>query len=586
MKPEPDLNALLALLLARWEDEVVEFKEGGAGFSTHDIGKYVSALANEANLRGAPCGWLVFGVENKGRKVVGSAFDATPDALNRSGGLKQKIAQGTDPALCFSDVQTLDLPEGRVIFFRIPPAPQGIPIAWQGHYYARSGENLMALSLEKLDAIRRQGLEDDWSAVPVEGATLDDLDETAVAKARAGFAEKNALRFPRSEVESWSLSTFLDRARLTRSGTITRTTLLLVGKDLSAHLLSPHPAQLVWKLVGEERADEIFYPPFLLATNALYERIRNVQIKILPVGELVPREVPKYVPESILEALHNCIAHQDYRRSGRVVVTEHVDRLVFENPGNFFEGRPEDYVSGDRTPSRYRNLQLVTAMREINMIDTQGYGIHRLYESQRKRYFPMPDYDLGRDRVKITIYGHVVDVAYSSLLIRRGDLTLDDVCLLDRVQKGLRIDARAAAHLRREGLIEGRMPRLHVSAKLAAETGQQADYMRKKELPGSHYRELLIDFLRKFDGSSRKQINEFLIDEIRGNLSREQKVAKIGNILTTLRKNGVIRNVGSDTKPQWTLIDSTQKRTNPFATNQRETSMSGLRLARYCAGHI
>lgn len=556
MKTERELTELLEKLISRWEDEVVEFKEGGAGFSTHDIGKYFSALSNEANLRDASNGWLVFGVNNKTRKVVGSAFDVSPEALNRPGGLKQNIARGTDPATCFADIHVLDLPEGRVIFFQIPAAPRGIPIAWQGHYYARSGENLMALGLEKQDAIRRQGLEEDWSAVPVEGASFNDLDETAVAKARDGFAEKNALRYAKDVVDSWDMRTFLDRARLTRNGVITRTTMLLVGKDLSAHLLTPHPAQLVWKLVGEEQANEIFYPPFLLATNALYARIRNVQIKILPIGELVPREVPKYVPESVLEALHNCIAHQDYRRNGRIVVTEYVDRIEFENPGNFFEGRPEDYISGNKTPSRYRNLQLVTAMREINMIDTQGYGIHRLYEAQRKRYFPMPDYETGRDYVKTAIYGHVVDTAYSSLLIRRGDLSLDDVCLLDRVQKGLRIDARAAAHLRREGLVEGRQPRLHISAAIAAATGKKAEYMKRKELPGEHYRRLLIDFLRRFNGSSRAEINEFMLDEIRGDFSKEQKISKIGNILTSLRRNGVIRNNGTDTRPQWFLIDS------------------------------
>lgn len=556
MKTNQDLNVLLERLLARWEDEVVEFKAGGAGTSFHDIGKYFSALSNEANLRDVSYGWLVFGVDNKTRKVKGSAFDVSPDAQNRPGGIKQSIAQGTDPVTCFTDIHVLEHPLGRVILFQIPAAPKGIPIAWQGHYYARSGENLMALGLEKLDAIRRQGLEDDWSAVPVEDATLDDLDEAAVAKSRSGFLEKNALRFSRKEVESWDTRAFLDRARLTRNGVITRTTLLLVGKDISSHLLSPHPAQLVWKLVGEEQANEIFYPPFLLATNALYSRIRNVQIKILPMGELIPREVPKYVPESVLEALHNCIAHQDYRKNGRIVVTEHVDRIVFENQGNFYEGRPEEYIAGTKTPSRYRNLQLVMAMREINMIDTQGYGIHRLYEEQRKRYFPMPDYELAPTSVKTTIYGHVVDPAYSSLLMRRGDLTLDDICLLDRVQKGLRIDTRSIAHLRREGLIEGRSPRLHISAKIAAETGKKADYMKKKEWAADHYRNLLIDFLGRFGESSRKEINEFMLDEIRGSLSIEQKISKIGNILTYLRKKGRIRNIGSDAKPRWILIDS------------------------------
>jgi ATP-dependent DNA helicase RecG len=50
MKQE-DLAPLLEQLIARWESEVVEFKNVGDSYSTSDIGKYFSALSNEANLR-------------------------------------------------------------------------------------------------------------------------------------------------------------------------------------------------------------------------------------------------------------------------------------------------------------------------------------------------------------------------------------------------------------------------------------------------------------------------------------------------------------------------------------------------------
>ena len=109
-----ELKTLLHSLLSNWEDEVVEFKRGGAGFSTGEIGGYFSALANEANLRCLPHAWLVFGVDNKTRKVVGTDYDASPEALNRSGGIKYQITQSTDPGVCFSDVHVLDLSEGRM----------------------------------------------------------------------------------------------------------------------------------------------------------------------------------------------------------------------------------------------------------------------------------------------------------------------------------------------------------------------------------------------------------------------------------------------------------------------------------------
>lgn len=555
MRPE-ELKMLLHSLLSNWEDEVVEFKRGGKGFSTGEIGEYFSALANEANLRCLPHAWLVFGVDNKTRKVVGTDYDASPEALNRSGGIKYQITQSTDPGVCFSDVHVFDLPEGRVIMFEIPAAPKGIPIAWKGHYYSRSGENLMALGLNKLDAIRSQGQDLDWTAQIVDDATYDDLDEAALAYARRKYAEKHEKTVSPEEVAAWPLKTFLDRAHLTRNGRITRAALLLVGKELSAHLLSPNIAQLVWKLVGEEQANEIFYPPYVLATSALYSRIRNVQIRWVVQGTLQSTEVPKYKERMVLEALHNCIAHQDYSQNARVTVTEYVDRLVLENRGSFYDGKPEDYILGERSPSSYRNPQLVKAMRELNMIDTMGYGIHQMYADQRKRYLPLHDYDLSDWSVRMTIYGHVVDEAYSSLLVKRPDLSLEDVCLLDRIQKHLVITAAAVAHLRREGLIEGRMPHPHISAIVAEATGRQAEYMRKKELPGSRYRAMLIDYIGRFNGLTRRQINEYMIPEIRGELSNEEKITKISNMMTYMRRLGEIVNTGSATKPLWKLSDN------------------------------
>jgi len=141
------------------------------------------------------------------------------------------------------------------------------------------------------------------------------------------------------------------------------------------------------------------------------------------------------------------------------------------------------------------------------------------------------------------------------LLVKRPDLNLEDVCLLDRIQKHLSVSAAAVAHLRREGLIEGRMPHPHISAVVAEATGQQAEYMRKKELPGSRYRAMLIDYIGKFNGLSRKQINDYMIPEIRGELSIEEKITKISNLMTYLRRLGEITNMGSATKPLWKLSD-------------------------------
>jgi len=203
----PALTQLLYSLIAIWENEVVEFKQAGNDYGTDDIGKYFSALANEANLRGADCGWLVFGVNNKTRHVVGTDYRPQVERLHS---LKMQIAENAESRITFRDIHELAHADGRVLLFEVPAAPRGIPIAWKGHYHARAGESLTSLGLDKLDEIRRRTLAQDWTAQVIPGTTLDDLDEAAVRKARESFAQKYASRAEINRLLTDKLSDVLD----------------------------------------------------------------------------------------------------------------------------------------------------------------------------------------------------------------------------------------------------------------------------------------------------------------------------------------------------------------------------------------
>ena len=93
MSPET-LKELLDSLTAAWENKGLEFKDASDNFSTSDIGKYFSAIANEANLRDRVSGWLVFGVSDKTHTIIGTSYR---EGSNRMMSLKQQIADGVDP---------------------------------------------------------------------------------------------------------------------------------------------------------------------------------------------------------------------------------------------------------------------------------------------------------------------------------------------------------------------------------------------------------------------------------------------------------------------------------------------------------
>jgi ATP-dependent DNA helicase RecG len=292
------------------ETEWVEFKEAKNTFHFDEIGKYFSALSNEANLKGKDYGWLIFGIEHRSKKIVNTRFRINKADLNS---LKSEIADKTTNRITFMEIYELRLSEGRVIMFQIPAAPRGIPIAWEGHYYGRDGESLGALNLEEIERIRNQGQAYDWSAQICEGATIDDLNTAAIARGRQNYKEKFPLKA--QEVDSWDDITFLNKAKITVRDKITRVAIILLGKDESEHFLSPSVAKITWVLKDErniEKDYEHFGPPFLLNVEAAYAKIRNLKYRYLLNSTLFPTEVTKYDPWVIREVLNNCIAHQDY----------------------------------------------------------------------------------------------------------------------------------------------------------------------------------------------------------------------------------------------------------------------------------
>jgi ATP-dependent DNA helicase RecG len=557
-----DLQETLDSLIAGWEGECVEFKEANDNYPTQDIGKYFSALANEANLRGVESAWLVFGVSNR-RQVVGTSFRREPARLQ---GLKHQIAQETDPGTSFREIHELVTPEGhRVLLFEIPAAPRGIPIACKGHYFARNGESLSALSLAKQDEIRAQSIGEDWSSVICPAATLADLSPEAIAKAREIFTAKYSDRIPPETIRDWDDPTFLEKAALAVNGKLRRACLLLLGRPESAHHIGPAVAEMSWKLEGPELAYEHFGPPFLLATSLLYQRIRNIRLTLLPPGQMIPLELAKYDQRIVLEALHNCIAHQDYTRGERILVIERPTELVFQNAGGFFDGAPRDYVASNRTPTRYRNRALAQAMVHLRMIDTMGFGIRDvMFKGQARRFFPLPDYDLGDPgHVVLRIQGRFIDENYSRALLTHDDLPWPEILALDAIQKGVEPDEETLTALRRKGLIEGRKPALHVAASVAAATGDTAEYIRHRAFDDSYYCDLILKYLATFGQGRRADFERLLAGKLSDVLNDRQKSAKVHNLLQKMRRQGKILSEGRTLGGIWKAVPTASGEPTP-----------------------
>lgn len=540
-------------MIIDFEDEVVEFKEARTNYSFKDIGKYFSALGNEANIRGFKEAWLIFGVTNK-KEIVGTAYRQDGNLQN----LKKEIVGGTNERATFMEIYEVNMDGHRIVAFQIPPATRGIPRTWNGAAYAREDENISPLPMDKVDLIRSQvGV--DWSKEIVEGAAFEDLDPEAVSYARELFIKKqNASKKSTDMLLKMNDVEILNKAGILIKGKITNTALILLGKEESSYLFDGFIPRITWTLYngnGTVKAYEHFDMPLLLAVDRVYSKIRNEKYRYIAGQQtLFPDETYQYEADVVKEVLNNCIAHSNYQLRGKINLEEFEDRLVFINEGNFIPETVERALEEGYKPPYYRNTFLCRAMVNLYMIDTNSMGIPMMYQIQKEKCFPLPTYDLSDpNRVKVTLYGKVLDKNYTQLLHANADLDLLTVFLLDKVQKKEVISKESYLKLKKQELVEGRYPHIYVSYKVANIVGQQTDYVKNKGLSNDVYKQIIINALETMERASVTELKEILLGALPAVLNDRQQSKKVSNILQVMKREGIVDVEGTGHAARWYL---------------------------------
>lgn len=141
-----DIRLKIQEFLESSETEVLEFKEAKKDFDFRKLGKYFSALSNEANLLSQKEAWLIFGIKDD-KTIVGTNYRNSNETLQS---LKNELANKTSNRLTFKEIYETTFNEKRVLLFQIPSAPVGLPVSFEGHYYGRDGESLNALNIEEI----------------------------------------------------------------------------------------------------------------------------------------------------------------------------------------------------------------------------------------------------------------------------------------------------------------------------------------------------------------------------------------------------------------------------------------------------
>ena len=521
--------------------EFKNMKNSFCGDEKDDVISYVSAIANMEG------GFLVVGVHDKTLEIVGTDtynYDRQKAILR----LTYRCANLSSEGLDIVEYITSDT-QKKVWVIRIPKHLPKRPVYAHDKAWQRIEDSLVELTPERLIAILDEPLftGSDWSAEIVPNATIDDLDEVAIAKARVMFKKVHS-RIPAEEVNAWSVPEFLSNAGVMIDDGITRAAIILLGKPVSVFKLRPAVVRVTWSL-RDEKQDVVDYEhftvPFILTVDQILAKVRNLTMREMPGGTLFPDVMQQYDDYSMREILHNCIAHQDYTLQERINLVENPGFLYYANGGSFIPGTVQKALATHGPQRHYRNECLCNAMVNFNMIDIVGRGIRKIFNQQWERRFPMPDYeiDAAKKEVAVRLYGNAINEKYTKLLKENKDLSLEDCILLDAVQKGHRLSESDAKNLLERGLVEGEYPDLTISLSIARQTKQLPEYTKVKGLERDKIKQMALQFIQNAgeEGTKLDAILEYIKDVLPSTKSLEQKRRLLRHILEEMKNENMIQ---------------------------------------------
>ena len=533
--------------MGRKENEHCEFKEAKKGYDSTKLVRYCAALANE---RG---GKLIFGVSDKQpRQIVGTEFSVSA--------MEQAKVNVLNKLRLRVDFEEMPHPNGRVLILHIPSRPIGQPMALDGTYWMRSGEELVPMPPNMLQDIFAEATPD-FSAELCEKATVADLNPDAVENFRTRWLRKlkdssaPAVQDRAGRIASLSQPQLLEDAELLMQGKVTFAALILFGTHQALGKYLP-----LSELIFEYRANEASGPApdrmefregFFTYYDALWDKI-NLRNDRQPFQDrLFVLDVPTFNERAVREAILNTVAHREYRHAGSVFVRQYPRRVEFVSPGGLPPGVTLSNILDRQQP---RNRRIADAFAKCGLVERSGQGVNLMFESCIKESKPRPDFT-GTDpyQVFLTLRGEIQDVRFLRFMEKVGaekvaQLSTQDLLILDTIHGERRVSAELRHRLPLlvdSGIVEpAGHGRYTLSRRFYDFLGEKGTYTRKHGLDRETNKSLLIKHITENNaqGSRLKELGQVL-----PSLSTRQ----VQWLLSLLRKEGRVVPTGTGETGRW-----------------------------------
>ncbi|MBR4824151.1 MAG: putative DNA binding domain-containing protein [Spirochaetaceae bacterium] len=384
------------------ENEWGEYKHNF--HSKEEIGERISALSNSACLNNKPYAYLIYGVEDTTRKIIGTNFHALSKKIGNEE-LEIWLRMHISPRIDYETIEFDYAEDIHISMYKIPAASRQ-PVAFNNRTYVRVNSVTKFLSEfpEKEAKIWRntpeQRFEEGLAKENVEKADLFDLLDTQL------YFDLMKIPYPSDQIgiiERFEKEKLIVKAQ--EKYNITNLGAILFAKRLENFDSLKRKAIRVICYKNNNKLETIreitSAKGYALGLEGLVEWINGQLPANEQIGTILRQDKRMYPEIAIRELVANMIVHQDFFISGSPMVEIYSDRIEFSNPG-------VPIIQSDRFIDEYapRNDLLADIMRRMRFCEEKGSGMDKVIFYNELYQLPAVKIAVQENRTVVTLYSH------------------------------------------------------------------------------------------------------------------------------------------------------------------------------------
>lgn len=296
---------------------------------------------------------------------------------------------------------------GQYIAVRVLPSRSTIAATTDGRYALRVGDETRTLMPEDLIRLTAEKSAFSWETtvsrkVPRQNVSEDQLN-AFVASVRASDRVS-------AFVKDKDVPELLDHYLFTDGPWLTNLGVLWVGrrKDRARLLYAPIIQFIRYDADGRKIRKQV-WDDFSMNPKELLESVWQDLPEWREGDEirdgLYRKNVPHYLEAVIRELMANALVHRPYTTRGDIFINLHPDRLEIHNPGLLPLGVTPDNILH---ASAKRNIHLAKVFYDLQLMEQEGSGYDRIYESLLLSAKRPPSVEEGADRVAVTVRSRIL----------------------------------------------------------------------------------------------------------------------------------------------------------------------------------